>query len=115
MALVGVGATDRSGSGHIYQGWMTPGLARELHDAGAVGHICGHHFNSGGHLINSSLAACTLTIDPDALHTIPRVLGVAWGSDKVRALFGALRGRYLNVLITDEDTAVALLKGAGAS
>ena len=37
-------------------------------------------------------------------------IGVAGGGQKIGAIRGALAGRFLNVLITDEDTALALVK-----
>ncbi len=37
------------------------------------------------------------------------VIAVAGGPDKREAILGAMRGRYANVLITDEETAAALL------
>jgi DNA-binding transcriptional regulator LsrR (DeoR family) len=39
------------------------------------------------------------------------VIGVAGGADKHEAILGAMRGRFVNVLVTDEDTATALLNG----
>lgn len=38
-------------------------------------------------------------------------LGVAGGLDKAEAIAGALRGGYLDVLVTDEDVAELLLDG----
>jgi lsr operon transcriptional repressor len=38
------------------------------------------------------------------------VVGIAGGVGKVAAICGALRGRYLDVLITEEDAAEALLR-----
>jgi DNA-binding transcriptional regulator LsrR (DeoR family) len=37
------------------------------------------------------------------------VIAVAGGPDKHAAILGAMRGRFANVLVTDEDTAEALL------
>ena len=37
------------------------------------------------------------------------VVAVAGGGDKREAILGAMRGRFANVLVTDEDTAEALL------
>jgi deoxyribonucleoside regulator len=37
-------------------------------------------------------------------------IAVAVGSKKVKSICGALRGGFLNVLITDENTADAVLK-----
>ena len=38
------------------------------------------------------------------------MVAIAGGRTKVDALRGALAGRFLNVLVTDEDAAIALLR-----
>jgi DNA-binding transcriptional regulator LsrR (DeoR family) len=45
---------------------------------------------------------------------LDRVVGVAGGEEKVAAILGALRGGYLNVLITDSVTAQAVLERHGS-
>ncbi len=37
-------------------------------------------------------------------------MGVAGGEEKVAAILGALRGGYLNVLVTDDLTAAAVFQ-----
>ena len=37
------------------------------------------------------------------------VVGVAGGKEKIPAIKGAMNGKFVNVLVTDEDTANALL------
>ncbi len=44
----------------------------------------------------------------EQLQRAPRTLGVAGGVRKLSAIQGALRGRWVNVLITDRFTAEAL-------
>ena len=41
---------------------------------------------------------------------MPRVIGLAGGHEKVEAVLGALRGRYIDILITDELTGIELLE-----
>jgi deoxyribonucleoside regulator len=43
------------------------------------------------------------------------VIAVAGGPDKRDAILGAMRGRFANVLITDEESAAALVSDAPAS
>ena len=40
-------------------------------------------------------------IDIHRLRDIPYSIGVAGGLDKLAAILGAVRGRYINILITD--------------
>lgn len=115
VAVLGIGTVDRGGSGRIFDGWMTPTITRELVEAGAVGHISGHHFNDQGEHIPSTLCQRTVGVPLDRLHSIPLVLGVVAGAQKVDATVGALRGRHVNALITDAATATAVLQRAGLS
>ena len=46
----------------------------------------------------------------DQLKTLDNVIGAAGGPDKAEAILAVLRGGYLDVLITDEDTAQLLLE-----
>lgn len=48
-------------------------------------------------------------IDLEAIHAANYVIGVAAGKFKAEAILGALRGKYINVLITDDDTALKVL------
>ncbi len=48
-------------------------------------------------------------ISLEALSKIDTVIGVAGGSRKGAAILGALRGRYINVLITDDQAAQKVL------
>jgi DNA-binding transcriptional regulator LsrR (DeoR family) len=45
----------------------------------------------------------------DDLRKIPRVIGIAGGKQKAMSILGALRGSYLDVLVTDERTADYLI------
>ena len=45
----------------------------------------------------------------EELKAIPNVVGVAGGTDKVEAIQGALAGQYIDVLVTTEEVARALL------
>lgn len=110
VAVLGVGASDERGSGPIFDGWMTPAIARELARSGVAGHICGHHFDRHGRHIVTDLCRRVLAVPLDRLPHIPKVVAIAAGPDKVTAIKAALIGRHANVLITDIDTAQAVLK-----
>jgi len=44
----------------------------------------------------------------DEIKKIPRVIGLAGGPQKFKAVLGALKGKYIKVLITDENLAKKL-------
>jgi DNA-binding transcriptional regulator LsrR (DeoR family) len=80
----------------------------ELRAAGAVGDICLRYFDAEGAVVGSQFDDRVVGIAPDQFQAIPRRVGVAGGERKHDAILGALRGGWLNVLVTDVDTAARL-------
>ncbi len=76
----------------------------------AVGDICGRFFDIDGREQPTAFGERIVGIELERLRAAKLSVGVAGGDDKVAALLGALRGRYLNVLISDERTIQALLR-----
>ena len=109
MALVGIGTLDESAP-LIRFGHISARDRRRLLAAGAIGDMCTRFFTPEGepvHVLDDRLIA----IEWDELKRIPMVIAMAAGIDKRVAILGALRAGCLKVLITDEATARALLKG----
>ncbi len=108
VALVGVGAVEPSkllaDSGNVF----TAAELAELAGLGAVGDICLHFFDVDGRAIESSFDARVIGITPEQLRRVRRVVAVAGGRRKLRALRGAMRSGLIDVLITDNFTAHAL-------
>lgn len=70
--------------------------------------MLGHFFDREGKPIKTSLAARTMSLDLDVLKE-RRIVAIAGGWDKTRAIRSALMSGYLNGLITEERTALALV------
>ncbi|MCC6802292.1 MAG: sugar-binding transcriptional regulator [Anaerolineae bacterium] len=90
------------------------GLIRD-HELGdlrgrAVGDICGRFFDIDGKEQSTAFADRIVGIELEHLHAAPLSIGVAGGDDKVAPLLGALRGGYVNALVSDEHTLQALLR-----
>ncbi len=58
----------------------------------------------------SALDDRVVGIDADTLREIPRRIGIAGGESKHAAIHAAVTGGWVNVLITDTETAAALLQ-----
>jgi DNA-binding transcriptional regulator LsrR (DeoR family) len=91
---------------------LPPGAYAELVAAGAVGDIALRFFDANGAAAVSTLEDRVLGVSVEQLRRTPRVVGVAGGTLKIEAILAALRADLLDVLITDVETAQALLKTA---
>jgi DNA-binding transcriptional regulator LsrR (DeoR family) len=80
-----------------------------LHSAGAVGDICFQFIDGQGKLVESPLMRRVIGIDLTTLKLAPRVVGIAGGKAKIPAILAALKGNWINVLITDRSTAEQLI------
>jgi DNA-binding transcriptional regulator LsrR (DeoR family) len=108
--VVGVGGVAWQAPIHA-SGCISDSELTELIEAGAVGEIAGWAFDAAGRFVpgsvNERVTGLAVTPEPSRV-----TLGVSAGAAKVAALRGALEGRLINAVITDEPTAAAIL-GAG--
>jgi DNA-binding transcriptional regulator LsrR (DeoR family) len=79
-----------------------------------VGDICARHYDAFGNELDIDLNHRVVGIELEALHNIPHVIGVAGGEAKAEAILGALRGEHVNVLVTDDATALKVLELSGS-
>ena len=112
LALVGIGSLEPShllaSSGNIF----SPEERRQLRRAGAVGDICFQFIDKQGGPIDSPLMKRVIGIDLATLKSAPRVVGIAGGESKLTAVRASLKGKWINVLITDKRTAERLISAA---
>ncbi len=109
LALVGIGSMEPSrllaNSGNVF----SPEERAELTRQGAVGDICFRFYDENGVLIKSPLMQRVIGIEAASLKRAKRVVAVAGGKRKARAILAALRGRWIDVLITERRAAEQLL------
>jgi len=114
IALVGIGAVTPSkmlaASGNVFSAKELKSLSAR----GAVGDICLRFFDSNGVPVITPLNERVIAIELSDLKQVERVVGIAGGRRKFDAIRGALRGRRVNVLITDKGTAERLVRSASA-
>ena len=109
VALVGIGTVDPERSSLVRAGYLTPDGVAELQRLGAVGDVCARYFDRHGVAVPSAIDRRIIGIGLDALKAIPTVIGVAGGAVKAESLLGALRGGYLDLLVTDREAAERIL------
>jgi len=107
-AVVGIGSPTPN-SVVIQSGMLTINELDELRTLGAVGDIALRFFDADGQAVNHPINERIIGLELAEIQRIPRVIGVAGGSEKFEVIRGALRGRLIDVLVTDEHLAYALL------
>ena len=107
-AYVGIGALSTN---PIFSedSTVSAGALETLRRAGAVGDIALRFFDADGAHVPSPFEERLIGITLEELGAVDRVVGVAGGSKKTEAVRGALRGRLVDVLITDRSTSDKLV------
>jgi DNA-binding transcriptional regulator LsrR (DeoR family) len=109
LALVGIGSEEPSRlltlSGNIF----SEEEQRYLKEHGAVGDILLRFFDINGKLVESSFNNRVISMKLEQLRQAERSVGIAGGQRKYPAILGALKGHWINVLITERYTAEKLL------
>lgn len=109
VALVGIGCSHPSLYSLLRAGYVDEAETERIRSAGAVGDVCAQHYSLSGQWLDIDINRRTIGISLDTLSTIETIIGVAGSSQKGQAILGALRGGYINVLITDDRAAQAVL------
>lgn len=109
QAIVGVG-TPAADATIVQMGYLEAADAQLLRDRGVVGDILGQFFDADGAVVSLPIHERRIGIELSDLASIPKVVGVAGGLHKAEAILGALRGGFLDVLVTNELVALRLLE-----
>ncbi|MET0864695.1 MAG: sugar-binding transcriptional regulator [Nakamurella sp.] len=112
VALVGIGSLEPSPLLRRSGNAISEAEQDELRARGAVGDVCFRYFDADGQQVRSKLDERLIGITADELLAIPRRIGVAGGQRKFSAIRAALRGQWINVLITDLTMARRLAEDA---
>lgn len=108
IALVGIGDMSNN-SVFVHRKFISKSEYDILQSNNSVGEICTHYFDINGKIIESGINDRVLAIDINSYKKIPLRIGVGGGTEKLSAIIGAARGSLINVLITDLETAHAIV------
>jgi DNA-binding transcriptional regulator LsrR (DeoR family) len=110
VAYVGIGAPTKDSVVMRNSAIMSQADLDALLQKGAVGDIALRYFDIEGQPVISELDSRVIGISLEQLKKIPRVVGVAGGHQKHEVVYAALKGGFIDVLITDEKTARYILE-----
>jgi DNA-binding transcriptional regulator LsrR (DeoR family) len=109
LLLVGIGSLAPSRLLRESGNAMTSKDEAELVRLGAVGDVCLRYFDEQGRHLTGELDRRVIGITAAALRAVPRRVGVAGGESKYVAIRAAVRGDWVNVLVTDPYVAQRLV------
>jgi DNA-binding transcriptional regulator LsrR (DeoR family) len=108
VTFVGIGTVDETAA-LLRDGFVRPDELRAMVKAGAVGEITGWSFDASGKLIDGLVNDRVLSVPVD-MPAKRRIIGVAMAAGRFRAIKGAITGKLVNGLITNELMAEQLLR-----
>jgi DNA-binding transcriptional regulator LsrR (DeoR family) len=107
VTFVGIGQiTDNSPL--LLDGFITDPELNNLKNDGAYGEIISWLYDQNGQLLSNSINERVVSA-PLTINASKPVYGIAAGTDKVPAIYAALKGKLINSLITNEYTAQTIL------
>lgn len=111
IALVGVGTVNAEVSRFVqFTALSAEDMKHIAEECGGVGDINAFIYNIEGKACAHEYADRVLGLTLEELKNIPYRIGVAATASKALPLYGALRGGYLQALITDESAARGILE-----
>lgn len=109
LIITGIGTLDSIFSSSLWSNYLLKNEDKIAKDLEAVGCICGHVYDINGNELDLDLNKKLIGIDLNTLHHTKYTVAVAAGKYKSNAILGALRGKHINVLITDSSTAEKII------
>ncbi len=108
------GIADFKSGDHLnsWAGYLDNERKQQLIQKGAVGFICGHFLDKNGNPLVDAVEDNLIGITMDDLKAAKNVIAVSGGVDKALATYAALKGGYIDCLITDAYIAERVLEMA---
>ncbi len=107
VAIVGIGYPSEK-SAIKATGYYKENEIDSLIERGVAGEICMQFFNENGDTSPYINDNNVIGLELKKLRKVPFSIGIAGGIEKLSAIQGAIRGKYINALITDFECANAL-------
>lgn len=105
LALVGIGTCDVDAPLRPGENYFTEAQLRDVRRRGAVGQVCLRFLDADGVHVSSPLDDLVVGVTTEQLRSAKRRWAVAGGPAKYAAIRAALRGGWVDSLVTDAATA----------
>ena len=106
--IIGIGALNGQAT-LVKEGYISTNEIEIYKSMGAVGDLLSQFYDKNGDVLDFPLHKQLISTDISRLKSLNHVIAIASGLEKREAIIGALKGGYIDVLITDEAVAKSLV------
>jgi len=110
LTFVGIGEKPNLQFNYWARHMYDQATMKSIIDSGAVGDICGTYIDADGVPCCPEISDRLVNINIEELKSHKQVIAVAAGLNKLESIYAAIRGGYIDVLITDKETAEELCR-----
>ena len=110
VAIIGIGSKGSSSSEMVINEFKFSKAERDLLYENYAGDVAARFYDLSGQSLSSKMDKRVLGLTLAEIRTIPRVIGVASGTEKAFGVIGAARSQMLDVLIVDLVCANSIMK-----
>ena len=107
--FIGIGSNETGENELCRAGYLSKEESLAVRDRGGTATISGWFLHESGQIMEGAPNNRMIGVHPDKFRDIPLVVAVAYGEYKQRSILSALKGGYIDVLATDEQTARGIL------
>ena len=109
VVLLGIGTADNTSSA-FQSGYYSDEMKQQAVKNQICGDICMYLFDREGKTSCFPYNKQIIGVNLNKLKKVPYAIGMACGTHKAEAIRGAIKGGYINVLVTDAQCGAALSK-----
>lgn len=108
-AIIGISSTNPEHSAAYRAGYLTVEETKKLSESGFITDVSGTRIYKDGSIRYNDMNDKLIAIAPEDLKRIPIIIAVAVGDEKAETIMTAAKGKFFNILITDEVAAITIL------
>jgi deoxyribonucleoside regulator len=110
LSVVMMGIGNVSMNSFLFKtGWFNREVLDRMTQMGAVAVICGQFIDVNGNHIWAPTDEQCIAANPELFRFVNKSIVVAAGKDKAEPMLAAIKGKYCNIVITDDKTAQEIL------
>ncbi len=108
IAVIGIGALKTKMAGKIKE--FLSQHTVNFSELGIVADVCCNYMDINGNTVTTILNDSLIAANINQLKKTPKTIAIACGQDKKNAILSCLNNGFINVLVTDTQTALDLLE-----